>query len=254
MILDLIYFIKFLYATFILPPGIFILALIIFSLKLSRYKAKLGKNLLILTLVFYIFTTPLVDNSIISLLENKYTVPVNPKGDVIVMLGGGATLDTPNLNFNGHLSGFAANRLITSVELYKKLNIPIIISGGKVFKSTGTESEISKNILITMGIPENKIVIENQSINTTENAKYTKKILDKYNFKNPILVTSAFHMPRAVIQFKKFNINVLPFPTDYQTNLRGSFELNDFIPSSDALVKLSLSVKEFIGILASKFY
>lgn len=254
MILDLIYFIKFLYATFILPPGIFILALIIFSLKLCRYKAKLGKNLLILTLVFYIFTTPLVDNSIISLLENKYTVPVNPKGDVIVMLGGGATLDTPNLNFNGHLSGFAANRLITSVELYKKLNIPIIISGGKVFKSTGTESEISKNILITMGIPENKIIVENQSINTTENAKYTKKILDKYNFKNPILVTSAFHMPRAVIQFKKFNINVLPFPTDYQTNLRGSFELNDFIPSSDALVKLSLSVKEFIGILASRFY
>lgn len=250
----MIYFIKFLYAAFILPPGILILALIIFSLKLYRYKAKLGKNLLVLTLVFYIFTIPLVGNSIISLLENKYTVPASPKGDVIVMLGGGATLDTPNLNFNGHLSGFAANRLITSVELYKKLNVPIIISGGKVLKSTGTESEISKNILISMGIPENKIIIENKSINTTENAKYTKEILDSHNFKNPILITSAFHMPRAVIQFNKFNINVLPFPTDYQTNIHGTLEYNDFIPSSDSLLKLSLSVKEFIGILASRFY
>lgn len=254
MIFDLIYFIKFLYSTFILPPGIFILLFIIFSIKLFKYKAKFGKNLLLLTLIFYIFTTPLVGNSIIGLLENKYNVPENPKGDVIVMLGGGATLDTPNLGFKGHLSGFAANRLITTVELYKKLNVPIIISGGKVFKSTGTESEISKNILITMGIPENKIIIENQSINTTENAKYTKKILDKYNLKNPILVTSAFHMPRAVLQFKKFNTAVLPFPTDYQTNIKGSFELNDFVPSSNALLELSLSVKEFIGILASRSY
>jgi uncharacterized SAM-binding protein YcdF (DUF218 family) len=254
VILDLVYLIKFLYATFILPPGIFILALLIFSFKLYKYKAKLGKNLLILTLVFYIFTTPFVDNSIIRLLENKYTVPNNPKGDVIVMLGGGATMDTPNLNFNGHLSGFAANRLITSVELYKKLNVPIIISGGKVFQSTGTESEISKNILTSLGIPENKIIVENQSINTTENAKYTKQILIKYNLKNPILVTSAFHMNRAVIQFKKFNVNVIPFPTDYQTNIHGSFELNDFIPSSNSLSNLSLSIKEFIGIIASKSY
>lgn len=254
MILDLVYLIKFLYSAFILPPGIFILALIIFSIKIYKYKAKLGKNLLILTLVFYIFTTPFLDNPIIRLLESKYTVPNNPKGDVIVMLGGGATLDTPNLNFNGHLSGFAANRLITSAQLYKKLNIPIIISGGKVFKSTGTESEIAKNILINLGIPENSIITENKSINTTENAKYTKQILDKYNFKNPILVTSAFHMNRAVIQFKKFNVNVLPFPTDYQTNIHESIELNDFIPSSDSLLKLSLSIKEFIGIAASRSY
>ncbi|WP_242949570.1 YdcF family protein [Clostridium pasteurianum] len=186
-------------------------------------------------------------------MENRYKVPANPSGDVIIMLGGGSTLDTPNLGFNGHLSGFAANRLLTSIQLYKKLNIPIIVSGGKVYKSTGTESEISKNILMSMGVPENKIIVENKSINTEQNVKFTKEILNSNNYKKPILVTSAFHMQRAAMQFKKSNVVVLPFPTDYQTNINEDLELNDFIPSSDSMVKLSLSVKEFIGILASYF-
>lgn len=249
----MIYFIKFLYSTFILPPGIFILILVIFSVKLFKYKAKLGKKLLILSIAFYIFTIPITGNSAVRLLESKYKVPVNPNGDVIIMLGGGSTLDTPNLGFNGHLSGFAANRLLTSVQLYKKLGIPIIVSGGKVYKSTGTESEISKNILMSMGVPENKIIVENKSINTVQNVKFTKEILDSHNYKTPILVTSAFHMQRAVMQFKKSNVGVLPFPTDYQTNVSEDLGLNDFIPSSDSMLKLSLSIKEFIGIFAAYF-
>lgn len=253
MIPALIYFIKFLYSAFILPPGIFVLILIILSVKLFKTNSKLGKKLLLFTIVFYIFTIPLVANSTIRLLEKSYGVPESPSGDVIVILGGGATLDTPNLDFKGHLSGFAANRLLTSVQLYKKLNVPIIISGGKVYKSTGTESEISKNILISMGIPENKIIIENRSLNTSQNAEFTKKIIDSNNYKSPVLVTSAFHMKRAVIQFHKFNIKVTPFPTDYQTNINEHIELNDFIPSSDAMVKLSLSIKELIGIFAAFF-
>ncbi|WP_236906082.1 YdcF family protein [Clostridium pasteurianum] len=253
VIFYLVYFIKFLYSTFILPPGIFVLLLIIFSFKLFRYKVNLGKKLLILSIAFYICTIPIAGNSAIRLLENRYKVPANPSGDVIIMLGGGSTLDTPNLGFNGHLSGFAANRLLTSIQLYKKLNIPIIVSGGKVYKSTGTESEISKNILMSMGVPENKIIVENKSINTEQNVKFTKEILNSNNYKKPILVTSAFHMQRAAMQFKKSNVVVLPFPTDYQTNINEDLELNDFIPSSDSMVKLSLSVKEFIGILASYF-
>lgn len=250
----LIYIIKFLYQSFLLPPGIFILIFLVCCYRLRKQKNKFAGILIIITFLFYFFTTPILSNSIIRSLENKYTLPKAINGDVIVMLSGGATLDTPNIGRNGHLSGYAANRLITCVELYKKLDIPILISGGQVFENSGREADVAKNILINMGIPEDKILVEDQSLNTTQNAKFTKVILDNHNFKNPILVTSAFHMERSVVQFKKFRINVLPFPTDYQTNVNVKYTLNDFIPSGDSIQKISVAVKEYIGILASKWY
>jgi uncharacterized SAM-binding protein YcdF (DUF218 family) len=250
----LIYIIKFLYSTFLLPPGIFILVLIFICLKLHKNKNKFLKPLILFTFIFYASSIPLVTDSIISSLERQYIPPQNPKGDVIIMLGGGATLDTPNLDFKGHLSGYSSNRLLTTLELYKRLNVPIIISGGKVFESSGTESEIGRNILTAVGVPTSNIIIDDRSINTTENAKYTNEILQKYNFKNPILVTSAFHMPRAVKQFEKFKVKVTPYPTDYQTDIHKVFEMNDLIPSGDSMSKLSLAVKEYIGLFAAKIY
>lgn len=250
----MIYIIKFLYEAFLLPPGIFILILLICFYFLRKQKNKFADILLFITIIFYIFTTPAVSNQIIRSLENKYTLPKNLNGDVIVMLSGGATLDTPNIGGSGHLSGFAANRLITSAELYKKLNIPIIITGGQVFKNTGREADVAENILINMGIPKDKLLVEDQSLNTAQNAKFTKVILDKNNFKRPILVTSAFHMERSVIQFKKLDINVLPFPTDYQTNVNSKLTFNDLIPAGDSIQKINIAVKEYLGILFSKLY
>jgi len=62
------------------------------------------------------------------------------------MLGGGAFADTPNVNGKGHLSSIAANRLLTCVQLYYKLDVPIIISGGQIPGHTTSEGEIAMNI------------------------------------------------------------------------------------------------------------
>jgi uncharacterized SAM-binding protein YcdF (DUF218 family) len=150
------------------------------------------------------------------------------------------------------LSGSAANRLITAVELYNKLKVPIIFSGGKVYSFTGSEADIAKTILINMGIPRDKIIIDDKSLTTEENAKNTKKLLTMYSFTKPILVTSAFHMERSVIQFNKYDIKVTPFPTDYQTNVNPHFNINDLIPSSSAIDNLSISIKEYLGIIQAR--
>jgi uncharacterized SAM-binding protein YcdF (DUF218 family) len=170
------------------------------------------------------------------------------------MLGGGATLDTPNFGGEGHLSGFAANRLLTAVELYNQLQIPIIVSGGRVFESTGREAEIAQATLLRLGVPADKIIIENQSINTTENARFSKEKLLTYGFQQPILVTSAFHMPRAVKQFDKVGITVTPFPADYQTNVQGGLGFRQWWPDADGLSNFSLAVKEYVGLLAIRWY
>lgn len=187
-------------------------------------------------------------------LEYKYQPPAKINGDVIVMLGGGATLDTPNLYGKGHLSGAAANRLLTCIQLYRKLQVPIILAGGQVTKTTGIEAEIAKMNLIDVGVLPNHIMIENKSRNTTENARYTKKIFVKYRFNRPIIVTSAFHMPRAVKQFAKVGIKVIPFPTDYRTNASARIGFSNFKPSAEALQMASMAIKEYIGLFAAKWY
>lgn len=250
----MVYFIKFLYSTFLFPPGIIIVGLFILCLYMYKRQRSLTKILGLFTLVFYVSAISLVSDRLIGSLERVYPVPAAAAGDVIVMLGGGATLDTPNVNGRGHLSGFAANRLLTSAQLYQKLNVPIIISGGKVLETTGCEAEISKAILIGLGIPEDKIILEDKSLNTTENALFTKQILERRGFSKPVLVTSAFHMERSVLQFEKAQIAVLPYPTDYQANLENRFELHQLWPSASALLNTSLALKEYVGILAAKWY
>ena len=200
----MLYLIQFIYRTFLLPPGILLIMLVLLSGRLFYQKQrKFASILLGLTLLFYGCTIPLCSNALIHSLENRYHPPKQLHGDSIVMLGGGATLDTPNLHSKGHLSGSAANRLLTCIQLDHQLHVPIILSGGQVYRTTGNEAEIAKSILLDVGIPNDRIIIENKSQNTTENAAYTKIILDRQKYHHPILVTSAFHMPRAVKQFQK---------------------------------------------------
>ncbi|WP_461205771.1 YdcF family protein [Clostridium sp. DL1XJH146] len=250
----MLYFIKTIYKTFLLPPGIIIVFLAILSFISFRKKHKISKFILVATIALYLFSIPLVGEFLIGSLEKEYFPPENPSGDVIIMLGAGATLDTPNVNGKGHLSGYAANRLLTVAQLYKKLDVPIILSGGQVFGFTGKEADIAKEILIGIGIPEEKIITEGKSLNTTQNAQYTKEIIMQYEFRDPIVVTSAFHMPRAVKQFEKVDVQVEGYPTDYQTNINKRYSFYDFIPSASSINYSSLAIKEYIGILVAKWY
>jgi uncharacterized SAM-binding protein YcdF (DUF218 family) len=249
-----IYFIKFLYSTFLFPPGSVIIALLVLALYLYRRQPGTAKIVIIVTLFFYLFTISFISDRLIGSLEGKYQPPQEVAGDVIVMLGGGATLDTPNVYGQGHLSGFAANRLLTAAQLYHMLHVPIVVSGGKVLDTTGSEADIAKVILIGLGVPEEAIIPENQSLNTTENAKFTKIVMEQYGFKQPILVTSAFHMERSVMQFTKVDLVVTPYPTDYQTNVQSKFQPHQLWPSAVALLNTSLALKEYLGMLVINWY
>ncbi len=127
---------------------------------------------MVLTFMLYFVSIPLVGSTFIKTLESRYTPQIEIDGDIILMLGGGATLNTPNLDGQGHLSSHASSRLLTTAQLENKLNIPVLITGGQVYKQTGNEGEIAKRILIQLGISEERILVENRSFNTSENAKF----------------------------------------------------------------------------------
>ncbi|VBB09322.1 Hypothetical protein LUCI_4612 [Lucifera butyrica] len=250
----MMYFLKFIYQAFFLPPGIFIFTFLGIGLWFRYKKERCWKLIVVLTCIFYLFTTNFTARLLLMPLEQRYEPPKQPGGDIIVMLGAGAHADVPNVNGVGQISGYGANRLLTCVQLYHQLDVPILVSGGQVFQGSGNEAEIAKTTLLGLGIPANKILVEKESLNTTQNAQYTARILESRGFTRPILVTSAFHMARAIGQFAKVRVAVIPYPSDYQTNRRLFLTVFDFIPSADAAEKISLAVKEYIGLLAVRWY
>ncbi|HAG10164.1 MAG TPA: YdcF family protein [Desulfotomaculum sp.] len=249
----MLYFIKFIYTTFLLPPGFLIIIFALFCFWLFRRDRKAAVILAVIIFIFYILSTPFLSDPLTRSLEYKYRPPLSINGDVIVMLGGGATSDTPDLDGQGHLSGHAANRLITTVRLYRITGLPVIISGGKVYSNTGNESLIAKRQLIGLGVPEEKIITEDRSLNTEQNALYIKQIMQQYKFKKPVLVTSASHMRRAVLNFDKIGVDTTPYPTDYKANSNFEFSAGMLVPSASEILDTSIIIKEYLGIWALRF-
>ncbi|WP_010631567.1 YdcF family protein [Sporolactobacillus vineae] len=244
------YVIKFIYG-FMLPPGLFVTLTAAAAVWLWRQKRKAACFCGAFSVLLYLSFLPLTGALLVHPLENRYQPPAQVNGDVIVMLGGGATEGTPDLNGTGQLSGDAANRLLMTYRLYQKTGLPIIASGGKVYPDSGREADIARRELIALGVPKGKVIAENQSLTTRQNAVNTEKILKQRRFVRPVLVTSAFHMPRAVRNFQKVGAQVIPYPTDYLVSKRIALYPAQFVPSDAATAATAL--KEYAGLLATLF-
>lgn len=137
---------------------------------------------------------------------------------MIVILGGGATSGTPDLDGQGNMSGPAANRLLAAARLYRETGLPIIFSGGQVFADSGNEADIARRQLIGLGIPAEDILPESRSLNTEQNAVNTAKLMQEHGLSRPVLVTSGFHMPRSMVQFEHAGLKPQAFPVDFQAS------------------------------------
>jgi uncharacterized SAM-binding protein YcdF (DUF218 family) len=114
-------------------------------------------------------------------------------------------------------------------------------------------------LLEQLGVPRSAMWLETQSRNTYENALYSQKILQAKGIQRVILVTSAWHMPRAVGVFEHVGLQVIPAPTDFtvtreQTSVEQQTQvlrtLMDLLPSVENLANTSKAMKEYLGILA----
>ncbi|MFB5188840.1 YdcF family protein [Alicyclobacillus fastidiosus] len=241
--------------SFMLPPGLFVVLLVGVGAFVYRRTRAAGACLCALAVVLYVTATQAFANALVRPLEDAYPQPQHPHGDVIVMLGGGSVLGTPDIDGKGGLTGNSANRLIAVARLYPIEHLPILITAGPdniVNGQSESEAQIAKRELVGLGIPAKAIYTENNSRNTQENAQFTKPILKAHHFVHPILVTSAFHMSRAVLDFERAGMEVTPFPTDYQASEESGRGQYLWLPSATALNVTTLSVKEYVGWVATK--
>lgn len=253
---DLIYTLKF-GAAWLLPPGLFILLIIGASLHLWRRGGKAGRKaarwLFILDAAFYILCCPLAADFMMSTLERQYEFSGELTGDSVIMLGGGAVGDAKDIDGMGNLGGHASGRLLTAARIERTLGVPIILSGGQVFADSGEEAHIAKRILLGLGVAEDKIIVEDRSINTKQNALYSAEILKEHNLKKPILVTSAFHMARSVLNFEKAGVAVNPVPTDYIAAKNRAFYFNRLAPSAGSFSDSVMVLRELLAIFVAKY-
>jgi len=137
------------------------------------------------------------------------------------------------------------------VRLQKKLNIPIIVSGTEVSENKVVEDHIVKRFIMDLGVPDEEIIIEDKSRDTFENAKFTQKICARLGFTNPILVTSAYHLKRAIMSFEKSGLDVLPFPARFKSWPEKQYRWTAYLPSD--FLTASITIKEYLGLVFYKF-
>lgn len=176
--------------------------------------------------------------------------------DIGILLGGYSISTNRLLNDNRlfHLN-FGANRITQAIELYKLGKIKkILLSGGNgnILKKGAPESVNAKQFLIRLGIPVTDILIETESRNTHENALFSKEILQKETEGKAVrllLITSAFHIYRSELCFKKVGLQTTPFSVDFHAHKSFAFQLSDLVPSPKAIQHWQLLIKELVGII-----
>ena len=242
---------------FIYPLGfscILLLVALWFCFKRSRWTFV---PILLALIILMTASNVRFSNSLVTSLERQYLPQKNtPKADAIVVLGGATRNDEspriiPDMSDRG-------DRLLYGVKLYKDGAAPyILLTGGRIewYGGNSSEAESMATIMEIMGVPREAMLLESRSLNTYENAVYTKEILDRRNIKKILLVTSAAHMPRSLAIFKKQGIDAIPAPADFLVSDRNLVEngisaesrILSFFPKPESLDRTTQIIKEYIG-------
>ncbi len=235
---------------FVLPPGCLVVGLAgvaVYLRKRSRPAALFCAAMGVLT---WVGSTKAFSDALMGRLESTYTAPAKPEGDIIVVLGGGARTSS-GYSASEALSPASLERASAAAQLQKKTGLPVLITGGASAPAEA-EAVIMARYLEETGVPRKAILTEEASRNTFENAEFSLKICGEKGYKKVILVTSAYHMPRAVLLFRKAGAEVVPFPVAKRVNSGGYRSVRDYLPGNDGDVSRALN--EYLGLLTYKFY
>lgn len=188
----------------------------------------------------------------LQVLEARFPKPQeDPQALSCIIVLGGALENEVTTSRGGMELNQAAERFLEAVRLaLRHSEARILVSGGDGSISGAYEGEAraSERLFTAFGIASDRLVKENASRTTYENAIQTKDVLAREGLRGCLLVTSAFHMPRSVALFRKAGTAVTPWPVDYRTSgiLHLGFDFTQ--PTSNAQLT-STAAREWIGLL-----
>jgi uncharacterized SAM-binding protein YcdF (DUF218 family) len=219
-----------------------------------RGRRKTGIRMLFAAFLIYVVAglSPLANALMLGLEQQHSRVSADELPGIAGLIVLGGVVDTLVTSTRNEIAlNEAAERLTETAALaYRFPGARIVLSGGDgalLYASMG-EASVAKRFFTRIGIDPARILLEEQSRTTSENAAFTKALLNPVAGERWLLVTSAFHMPRALGCFRAAGFDVVPWPVDYRT--RGPEDLLRFPPRpSTAWRRIDLAAKEWIGLI-----
>jgi uncharacterized SAM-binding protein YcdF (DUF218 family) len=245
---------------FLAQPSTFIALLIAYgAILIWTGWARWGRRFVTVGAIFLLVAglSP-IGNALILPLEDRFPranldAPPEPTGFIVL---GGAETPLVGLARNVPAVNEAAERLLEAVALARKFpQAKFAISGGDagILYTSGAEATSTAGLLASMGIAQDRLILEKESRDTYENAVNLKAELDRLGLRGPgsrwLLITSAHHMPRSVGVFRQAGFEVEPWPVDYRTRGRADL-LRPFDKVSEGLRRVDVAAREWVGLLA----
>ena len=229
---------------FLTPPAVLLLLSLIGALLALRWR-RIGVGIVILSsIALYGFATPLVASWLLH--EIELGIPESADlstAQAIIVLGGGVHLGG-DAAAPDTLSPLSLERVVYAAEAYRKSHLPVAVSGGRIFPARTAEAALMRAALERdFDVPVTWS--DDQSRTTYENAFYTARLLNPDRIASVIIVTHAWHLPRALWAFEHAGLRALPWPAP--RDVVRLQRIDDVLPSIAALHDSAHALHELIG-------
>lgn len=240
---------------FLVSPLNWIIILFALGLFLKKWPLAKKRCLTGALVCLLFFSNPFIFNQCMYRYEPKGITysGIKKQYDVGIVLGG--FMSYYNSELKTLSFGEAVDRLTEGLMLYRKGKIKkILISGGSGFiVKDDRESKLAKDFLVEYcNIPAEDVMIETESKNTRQNALESAKILNETPYRDLLLITSAYHMPRALGCFKKAGLNVTPYCVDQYSGAQQYYPNYLIVPDPEVLNKWDVLIHEWLGLAVYK--
>ena len=198
--------------------------------------------------LFYIVSTPIFSDDFFKLVEgdqSRKSIASIEQADAIVVLSG--MLSLHEMDGEEYVEWSDPDRFFGGIALMKAGKATnLIFTGAKMpwGESNRTEGAALADYAAEYGIPYDHIVVTSLVTNTADEAIAVKNVALGNKI---ILVTSAFHMPRAQMLFEKEGLEVVPYPVDFKSLSTDSITFMDYLPNGQILAKTEMGIRELMG-------
>jgi uncharacterized SAM-binding protein YcdF (DUF218 family) len=229
------------------PASLFLVAVV--ALIIGRRWRRTGQLLLILTAVcLYLLCTPVVSALLMRGLHQAEPLSEAPgliEGAKAIVVLSADVLETAPEYGGATVGGLTLERLRYGAHLHRLTGLPILVAGGSPGDiETAASALMAKSLEEDFGLSARWQ--ETASLNTSENASRSAEILRREGIERILLVTHAWHMPRAVPLFEDTGLKIVPAPTGF-ISFPDTLSLQSFLPSSGGLSVSRYAVYEYLG-------
>ena len=235
------------------PDGLFVILLTLCLVLLLGRRVRIATILLsMLTIGVLLLSLFPLGDWLLYPLERRFQhnpeLPVRVDGIVVL---GGSVMPAHSVEWQQLETNHSHERLSSFIQLAQRYpEARLVFSGGNASldRSKPTEAQVVESYFVAAGIPAERLIIDSKARNTAENAIYSKQEAKPERGEHWLLITSAYHMPRAIGVFCRQDWQVIPYPVDHQV-----VSAQRFRPGFALLLhayNLNMAAHEWLGLLA----